>query len=149
NNERGLGVFNTITVVSDAPNWFASLVAQIRELRDERKHPRAPIQTTAEQDPAALEKFVETTSPIVSLFSDIRYLIHDAFHPRKIETTVAPVEVDEIWSKQRKGVPTLISAAVHVMVVILALIPWASSAKKLPVNETAVLVYTPSNLVLN
>src|SRR5262245_28486168 len=149
NNEQGQRVFAMGTAISDAPSWWASLVRQIRELRQERKNPPAPVEITAEKDPTALLNLVETKSPISSLFTDVRDAIHDALHPRRIETTVAPVEVEEIWSKERKGVPTLLSVAVHCMVIVLLLIPWATRAKVPPVNETAVMVYTPSNLILN
>lgn len=145
-----LGILKTGTIVSDSPSWFASLVTQIRELREERKHPPAPLEITAERDPRALENLIEIPSPLTTLFGEIRDLIHDTLHPRKIETSAAPVEVEEIWSKPKSGGPKLFSAAVHVLVVVLALIPWAASNKKtLRVNETAVMVYMPQSLVLN
>jgi TonB family protein len=148
NYEPGEGVFRT--GISDAPSWFSSLVSQIKELREERKNPKTPVQVTAAPDPEALNQFVETSSPLGGLFGEIRDLIHDTFHPRKIESSVAPVEVEEIWSKPRAGLPRLLSLAVHVLIVTLALVPWASSSRNLPkVNETAVLVYMPSDLVLN
>jgi TonB family protein len=88
-------------------------------------------------------------SPVLSLFSDIREAIHDTLHPHKTETTVAPVEVEEIWSKPKTGLPKLISVFVHVLVVALALVPWATSIpKSTSPTETAVLVYTPQNVIL-
>src|SRR5262249_1277549 len=98
-------IFKTATTVSDAPSWLESLRAQIRELREERKHPHKQVEITAERDEKALEKLVEMPSPVLSLFSDVRDAIHDYFHPRKIETTVQAVEVEEIWSKPKSGVP--------------------------------------------
>src|SRR5262249_43317992 len=86
--------------------------------------------------------------PVLSLFSDVRDAIHDYFHPRKIETTVQAVEVEEIWSKPKSGVPKLVSVLVHVGIVGLALVPWATSRAVPKVNETAVVVYTPTNLVV-
>ncbi len=150
NHDPGEGVFSTAASISNAPSWFTSLVRQIKELREERKNPKAPVRITAAPDPAALNQFVETSSPLGGLFGEIRDLIHDTFHPRKIETSVAPVEVEEIWSKPRAGLPRLLSVGVHVLIVVLALVPWASSQRNVPkVNETAVLVYMPSDLVLN
>ena len=150
NDESGEGVFTTGTCISDEPSWLSSLIAQIKELREERRNPPPPIHISAEPDPTALDKFVEMRSPIGSLFTDIRDVIHDTLHPHKIESTVAPVEVEEIWSKEKKGVPTLLSAAIHVLVVTLALVPWASSEKKpLKVNETVVMLYVPQALILN
>src|SRR5262245_887813 len=142
-------ILKTGTSISDSSSWLDSLINQIKELREERKHPRPQIQITAEQDPSALNKLLEMPSPVRSLFSDLREAFNDLLHPRKIETTVQPVEVEEIWSKPKTGVPKLISVLVHVLVVVLALIPWATSIpKSTPVTETAVIVYTPQNLVL-
>jgi TonB family protein len=149
NNDPRFGILKTGTTISDAPSWLDSLLSQIRELREERKHPRPPVEITAQRDFSALDKLVETPSPVLSLFTDVRDAIHDALHPRKIETTVQPVEVEEIWTKPQTGTPRLLSVFVHVLVVSLALVPWATSLPKVPkVNETAVLVYTPQNLVL-
>lgn len=149
NNEPGEGVFNLDTSISSSPSWFTSLVNQIRELQAERKNPAAPVQITAEPDPAALQQFVETSSPLSGLFGEIRDLIRDTFHPRKIESSVAPVEVEEIWSKPKTGLPRLMSIGVHVLIVVLALVPWATQPNITKANETAVLVYMPSDLVLN
>src|SRR5205823_9162140 len=143
------GILKTGTTVSDSPSWLDSLLSQIRELREEKKHPRPPINITAQRDPSALDKLIEMPSPVLSLYSDMREAIHDLLHPRKIESTVQPVEVEEIWSKPKAGLPRLLSLFVHVLVVSLALVPWATSFPKAPkINETAVVVYTPQNLVL-
>ena len=82
NDESGEGVFNLDTSISDSPSWFASLVNQIKELRAERKNPAATLQITAEPDPAALQQFVETSSPLGGLFGEFRDVIRDTFHPR-------------------------------------------------------------------
>src|SRR2546425_5868540 len=142
-------IFKTGTTVSDAPSWFDSLKRQIRELREERKHPRQKVEITAQRDPSALNNLVEMPSPVLSLFSDMREAINDYLHPRKIESSVAPVEVEEIWSKPDDNLPKLISIFVHVLVVSLALVPWATSFPKTPKpTETAVMVYRPVNLIL-
>src|SRR5438874_12932903 len=143
------GILRTGTTVSDCPSWLDSLLSQIRELREERKHPRPQVEITAQPDPSALDKLVEMPSPVLSLFSDMREAVNDYLHPRTIESTVAPVEVEEIWSKPQSGLPRLLSIFVHVLVVSLALVPWATSFPKSPkATETAVLVYRPLNLVL-
>jgi TonB family protein len=148
-NDSQFGILKTGTSVSDSPSWLDSLVRQLRELHEERKHPRPQVEITAERDASALDKLVEMPSPVLSLVSDLREAVHDFLYPRKIETTVQPVEVEEIWSKPKTGIPKLISVGVHVLVVTLALVPWATSVPKMPpVNETAVLVYTPQNLIL-
>ncbi len=148
-NDPRFGILKTGTTVSDSPSWLDSLRSQIRELREERKHPRPRVEITAKRDLSALDKLIEMPSPVLSLFSDTREAIHDILHPRKIETTVQPVEVEEIWSKPDTGVPKLLSVFVHVLVVSLALVPWATSLPRTPkVNETAVVLYTAQNLIL-
>src|SRR5438876_5904424 len=148
-NDPRFGILKTGTTVSDSPSWLNSLLSQIRELREERRHPQPQVKITAQRDPSALDKLVEMPSPVLSLFGDIREAINDVLHPRKIETTVQPVEVEEIWSKPKAGLPKLISVFIHALVVSLALVPWATSIPKTAkVNETAVLVYTPQNLIL-
>src|SRR3954452_12936323 len=96
NNESPLDIFKTATSVSDSPSWLDSLLGQIRDLREERKHPRERVKITAQQDLSALDKLVEMPSPVTSLFSDVREAINDYLHPRTIETSVDPVEVEEI-----------------------------------------------------
>src|SRR5579884_1289080 len=100
-NEPGESVFVTGTCVSDAEPWFKSLLRQIREFQEERRNPRTPVQITAQKDMSALGKLVEQPMAYVSLVGQIKTLIYDFKHPHKIETTAAPVEVEEIWSKQK------------------------------------------------
>jgi len=148
-DEPAFGILKTGTTISDSASWLDSLLTQIRELRRERKHPRPQVEITAERDPSALDKLVEMPSPVMSLFGDVREAIHDYLHPRKIESSVAPVAVEEIWSKPDDGLPKLLSVFVHVLVVSLALVPWATSFPKTPnPTETVVMVYRPINLVL-
>lgn len=149
NNNDASKIFKTGTSVTDSPSWLDSLLKQLRELREERQHPRPRVEITAKPDPSALNNLVEMPSPISSLFSDVKEAINDYLHPRKIETSVQPVEVEEIWTKPKSGVPRLLSVFAHVLVVSLALVPWATSIPKLPkANETSVVVYTPQNIVL-
>ena len=148
-NDLPHGILTTGTSISDAPSWFDSLRNQIRELRQERLHPRPQVEITAERDPSALDRLVDMPSPILSLVSDVRYAINDYFHPRAIETSAAPVEVEEIWSKPKTGLPRLLSVSIHVSLVMLALVPWATSFPKTPKStETAVMVFRPVNLIL-
>jgi len=149
NENNGSEIFKTGTSVSEPPSWFDSLMKQIVELREERKHPRPKVEITAQADPSALDNLVDMPSPISSLYGDIREAINDYLHPRKIETTAEAVEVEEIWSKQKQSLPRLLSILGHVSVVTLLIIPWATSIPKLPkANETAVVVYNPVDLVL-
>jgi len=148
-NDPRLDILKTGTTVSDSPSWMDSLLSQIRELREERKHPRPQVEITAERDPSALGKLIDMPSPVRTLLSDVREAFRDLLHPRKIETSAELVEVEEIWSKPKTGVPRLLSVLIHVGIVGLALVPWATSLpNRKAVNETAVVVYTPMNLVL-
>ena len=70
-------IFKTGTTVSDAPSWLDSLRRQIRELREERKHPQQKVKITAQRDPSALNNLVEMPSPVLSLFSDMREAINE------------------------------------------------------------------------
>jgi len=141
------GVFITGTTISDSPSWLTSLVDQLRELREERRNPPARVEITAEEDPSALQKLVETSSPIRTLSSSVKALINDWLHPRQIETSVTPIEVEELWSEHRVRVPGLLSIGAHVGVVALALVPWATSVKTPPQTATEVLLYTPAPLL--
>ncbi len=148
-NDPRFGILKTGTTVSDSPSWLDSLLRQIRELREERKNPPPPVKITAQRDLSALNSLVEMPSPILSLVSDIREAVNDILHPHKTQTSVARVEVEEIWSKPKSGMPRLLSLGAHVLVVSLALVPWATSLPKAPkINETSVMVYTPVNIVL-
>jgi len=146
-NDNELSVFAAGKV--DDSWWLHSLIKQFHEAMEERRHPRAPLEISAKRDPTALDNLLETRGSAVSLFSRLKGTVHDVLHPRKLETTVAPVEVEEIWSKHDTGVPGLLSLAVHAGIVTLLLIPWATSSKPPKLTETSVIVYTPSNLVLN
>src|ERR1051326_1751898 len=111
------------TCVSDSGTVFNSLIQQIRELREERSNPHAPVQITAEKDMSALDKLIEEPTAYASLTRQIKDLIEDIRHPHSIETTATPVEVEEIWSKPQTGVPKIASVGVHVAIVVLLLIP--------------------------
>jgi TonB family protein len=144
NDSDERGVFVTLTSISDTSSWWSSLVSQLKQLREERRNPPAPIEITAERDPSALQKLVDTPSSWASLIGSIKGIVQDTLHPRTIETTATPVEVGEIWSKQDSRVPGLLSLAIHLAVVALILVPWASSL--LPPDSTATMVqlYTPT-----
>src|SRR5439155_574318 len=121
-DEPAFGILKTGTTISDSASWLDSLLTQIRELRRERKHPRPQVEITAERDPSALDKLVEMPSPVMSLFGDLREAIRDYRHPRKIESSVAPVAVEEVWSNRDDGLPKPLSVFVHVLVVTAPLV---------------------------
>ncbi len=147
-NKPGEGIFTTRTTISDAPSWVFSLLKQVRDLREDRLHPRARFETTAARDPGALDKLIETPSPVASLIAQIREIVQNTLHPRKIEITAAPVEVEEIWSKHKTAAPRMLAVVFHVALLTLALIPWASAKKPPKATETAVMLYLPADLIL-
>lgn len=145
--EPGNSLFTAGMDNSFTEPWFKSLFRQIRELRFERSHPQPRLEVP--RDPAALDKLLDTPSVLSSLLAQIRGVIDDKVLPRKVVTTAEPVEVDEIWSKPRTGGPGLISIGIHALVVVLALIPWASPPPVPELTETAVLLAPPDALILN
>lgn len=148
-NEQDDRIFVTGTTISDGGSWYRSLVKQLREFQEARRNPPPVIQLTAEKDMTALDKLVEEPSAYSSLIAQIKGLIDDSLHPHKIETTATPVEVEEIWSKEKAGVPRLASVGAHVLVLILALIPWATASKPPAIMATNVMLVQPTPLILN
>ncbi len=94
-----------------------------------------------------MDKLVPEPSGLSSLVSQIRDSIEEWKHPHKTETTAELVEVQEIWSKQKAGLPRLLSVFAHVGIVVLAIIPWATYSKPPAAMATNVMLSTP--LVLN
>jgi len=148
-NEQDERVFVTGTTLSDGGSWYQSLVKQLREFQEARRNPPQALQLTAERDMSALDKLVDPPSAFASLKAQIKGLIDDSLHPHKIETTATPVEVAEIWTKQKSGRSQLVSVGAHLLVLILALIPWATASKPPAVMATNVMLVQPSALILN
>jgi TonB family protein len=136
NDSPEQGPFSAATSISESKSWFSSIARQLRERREARSNP--PVEVTAEPDPTALQKFVEAPG----LLGSIGSLISDVFSPRKIVSSVDPVEVQEIWSKQNYKYPGLISLGVHIAIVLLLLIPIATLQPP-PPTETSVVLLTP------
>jgi TonB family protein len=147
NNEQGTGLFATGTRVSDGASWLTSLRKQLHDLREDRKHPQERLDVP--RDPAALDKLVEMPSIFSSLIAQIRGAIGDRISPKEVVTTATPVEVEEIWSKPRRGGPGLLSVGIHLLVLALAIIPWAAPPPVPAITETAVLLAPPDALILN
>jgi len=119
NDSQGRDIFTTGTSISEPNAWFISLIRQFREKNAERRNPAARVEITAEPDPSALDKLVDPPSQLSSLFSSLKEVINDKLHPRAIETTATPVEVEDIWSKRKMQIPGLLSLVAHVGVVAL------------------------------
>jgi len=117
NEAQGRDIFTTGTSISEPNAWFVSLLRQIRESLAERRNPTPKVEITAERDPSALDKLVNPPSQIASLYSTVRSIINEKLHPHHIETTAAPVEVEELWSKRKMQIPSLLSLIAHVGIV--------------------------------
>jgi TonB family protein len=117
NEAEGRDIFTTGTSISESNAWFISLLRQIRENLAERRNPTPKVEITAERDPSALDKLVNPPSQIASLYSSVKSIINEKLHPRHIETTAAPVEVEELWSKRKMQIPSLLSLIAHVGIV--------------------------------
>jgi TonB family protein len=142
-NSSEQGLFQTSTSISDSKSWLSSIRRQFRERREDRDAPKAEI--TAEPDPTVLQKFVAAPSLLRSILN----LISDTVSPRKLETTIAPVEVEEIWTKRSYKAPGLISFAVHVAIIGILLIPVAMLTPPAPTETSVVLLSPPPDLILN
>ena len=90
----------------------------------------------------------ESRSWFLSLMRQLRELWNDQWKPSKsMELTAVPVEVPELWSKQRAAFPRLLSVVVHAALVALALTPWAKPLKQLPKGIINIALYAPNRLV--
>lgn len=135
-------IFKTGTSISEPVPWFSSIRRQLRQRREDRHAPAQPL--TATPDPTALDKFVKSSS----LFSSIVSAARDMFSHHKIETTVAPVEVQELWSKDNSGYSGLISVGLHLLLIGILVIPTIFMLKTPPLNATSVvMLHEP--LILN
>ncbi len=129
------------------PSPFASIRQQLRALIDERLNPPPKAEITAEADPSALDNLIETRSPFTSIFYQLRSIIADIVHPTKTETTARPVSVRELWSKPRRRVPAGLSAAIHLLAIVLVVLP-VRTIEKTRVSETRIPLFIPLDLTL-
>ena len=149
-SDPGESVFVTGTSISDGESWFTSLSRQLREMREEKRHPTAKVQITAARDMSALYTLVQQPNAYASLIAGVRGLIQDTLHPHKTQTSAELVEVQEIWSKDpNTGISGVMSIGVHVGIVVLALIPWATASKPPIAVATSVMLIQPDALILN
>ncbi len=131
-------------------SWIASLRSQLQQLSEERKNPPPELEITAERDPSALSKLVDTESSFLSLIGQITATIQEYRHPtEKFEATSAPIEVDEIWAHQDRRKANAISLGVHILVGFLAVFPFVlPRSDAIEVTETFVPLYLPPPLIL-
>jgi len=141
NEAEGRDIFSTGTSISESNAWFISLLRQIRENLAERRNPRPKVEITAERDPSALDKLVNPPSQIASLYSTLKSIIDEKLHPHHIETSAAPVEVEELWSKRKMQIPGLLSLVAHVAVVgTLIYLSTLTISKPKVISDTSILM---------
>jgi periplasmic protein TonB len=141
-------IFLTGTSLSDPNAWFISLVRQIRDYRAERRNPTPRARITATPDPDALDKLVNHPNQIASLFSLVKVVVNEKFHPHHIETTATPVDVKELWQKRQNRIPELLSVLVHVGVVAMMLVISVSTHNKPKIIVDGSILMEPITLSL-
>jgi protein TonB len=83
-----------------------------------------------------------------SLLVSLKQAVADFLYPPKTETTVAPVDVQDIWSKRDSRVPQWMSVALHAAIVALLMIPAAMPNVLLPVATSVTMLIPTAPLLL-
>lgn len=144
NDSNEQEIFKTGIQISQPESWLQSIVRHFRQRRVDRETPPAAV--TAAPDPNALDKFVQSRSPLASILWTIRDMRSDK--NRHYDVTAAPVEVQELWSKDKSGYAGLLSVAAHVaIVIIIVAIPVATAISTVP-TVTNITLTAPPPLVL-
>jgi periplasmic protein TonB len=145
NDSNEQEIFKTGIQISEPESWLQSIVRHFRQRRKDRETPPAAV--TAAPDPNALDKFVKSRSPLTSILWTIRDMRSDK--NRHYDITAAPVEVQELWSKDKSGYAGLLSVFAHAAVVVLIIaIPVATAINSVP-TATSIMLTQPPPLVLN
>jgi periplasmic protein TonB len=138
-------IFKTGIQISEPESWLQSIVRHFRQRREDRDAPPAAV--TAPPDPNALDKFVQSRSPLASILWTVRDMRADK--NRHFDVTAAPVEVQDLWSKDKSGYAGLLSVFAHAAVVVLIVaIPVATAINTAP-TVTNITLLEPPPLVLN
>ncbi|HET9219640.1 MAG TPA: energy transducer TonB [Terriglobia bacterium] len=128
-------IFKTGTSLSQPQPWFSSLLKQIRQRREDRDAPVARI--TAKPDPSALDKFVKPKASLLgSIIATARAMLDE--RGRIIETTATPIEVEDLWSKQRRAPSQMLSIAVHALLIGALVLPTYLIFRTPPMTTTSV-----------
>jgi protein TonB len=127
-------IFKTGTSLSQTQPWFSSILKQFRQNREDRNMPSAHV--TAAPDPSALDKFVKPKPLLGSILATVRGLLAD--RGRTIETTAAPVEVEDLWSKDNSGYSRLLSVGLHGLLIAALVIPTYLVFRKPSLTTTSV-----------
>ncbi len=138
-------IFKTGTTISEPVSWLQSILQQLRTWRqDHERH----ADVSAELDPTALDKFVKSRSPLSSIFWTLRDIRSDK--SRNFHTTAAPVEVQELWARDKSGYSGLLSVAIHAFgVLALVFVSVASVMKPVPTLTEVTMLLPPPPMILN
>ena len=112
-------IFKTGTSLSEPRTWLSSILEQIRQNREDHNRPSAQI--TAAPDPSALDKFVKPKPLLGSILATARGMLAD--RGRTLQMTATPIEVEDLWSKDKSGLARLLSVGLHAVLITAVVIP--------------------------
>jgi periplasmic protein TonB len=98
---------------------------------------------TAAPDASALDRLIETPSLLASL----KRVVIDTLYPPKVESPVAPVPVNEMWSRNDFRNFRWFSLVVHIVVLAALILP-ATALNPLRSTETVVMLLKDPPLIL-
>jgi protein TonB len=145
NESLNQDIFRTGTSISESRPWFTSIFRQLRERSEDRNSPH--IDVTAKPDPTALDKFVKSKSLLTSIVATARGMLSDRH--RIIEMTAAPVEVEELWSKNKSGYSSLLSIGLHALFIGGLVIPSFLVFRSPTLTSTSVMMLHEPPLIIN
>jgi TonB family protein len=134
NEYNGQDIFKTGTSISQPQPWFRNILKQFRQRREDRN--LQPIHLTARPDLSVLKKYEKPKTLLGSIMSTAEGMLAD--RGRTIQTTAAPVEVEELWSKKGGGFSGLMSVAVHALLIGAVILPTYLVFRKPPMTTTSV-----------
>jgi len=136
--------FKTGTSLSRTQPWFTSILKQFRQNREDREI--APAHVTAAPDPSALDKFVKPKPLLGSIVATAKGMLAD--RGRTIQTTAAPIEVEDLWSRDNSGVSRMLSVGLHGLLIAGLVIPTYLVFRN-PEKTTTTVTMLQQPLVLN
>jgi periplasmic protein TonB len=145
NDSNEQEIFKTGIQISEPVSWLGSIKRQLRQRKEDRNAP--PAQITAAPDPAALDHFVKSRSPLSSIAWTIRDILADK--NRKLDITAQPVAVEDLWSKDDSGYSGLLSVGAHVLGVLILIIPVATILRPIPTPTEITMLTPPPPLIVH
>jgi TonB family protein len=127
-------IFKTGTSLSEPQPWFASILKQLRQNREDRDKPR--IHVTSAPDLSALDKFVKPKLLLGSILATAQAMLDE--RGRTIQTTATPIEVEDLWSKDKSGYSRLLSVGLHGLLIAAVVVPTYLVFREPPMTTTSV-----------